>query len=152
MNKPLFQTEPFDPARRDSYRHWTPERVRFADLDALGHVNNNAFGVYFETARIHFADAVRLHEEANRDGERVEATVVVRITIDFLAELDFPADLEIGSRLIRMGKTSFTYAQGLFVGDRCHATAETTSVLFDLTTRRPRPLSEGQRERLAAFG
>jgi acyl-CoA thioester hydrolase len=152
MSQPLFQTEPFDPAKRDAYRQWTPERVRFADLDALGHVNNNAFGVYFETARISFADAARLHVDANRDGKQVEATVIVRITIDFLAELDFPADVEIGTRLIRMGKTSFTYAQGLFVGDQCHATAETISVLFDLATRRPKPLSEGQRERLAAFG
>jgi acyl-CoA thioester hydrolase len=152
MTDPAFQTAPFEPTDRAAYRQWTPERVRFADLDPLGHVNNNAFGVYFETARLGFFDAARLHEEANRGGARNEATVVVRVAIDFRAELGYPADLDIGTRLTRMGKSSFTYVQGLFVGDTCHATCETISVLFDLMTRGTKPLSAAQRARLAAFG
>lgn len=140
-----------DPADPAGYRHWTAERVRFSDLDPLGHVNNNAFGVYFETARLGFFEAARLHEAANGAGARREATVVARLTIDFLAELGYPAELRVGTRLSRLGRSSFTYRQGLFRDDQCFATAETISVLFDLETRRPKPLSDAQRDRLAAF-
>lgn len=146
--------EGFDPADPAAYRQWTGERVRFSDLDPLGHVNNNAFGVYFETARLGFFEAVRLHQEANAGTgveSRREATVVARLTIDFLAELGYPADLRVGTRLSRLGRSSFAYRQGLFSGDRCFATAETISVLFDLRDRKPKPLSPAQRERLTAF-
>jgi len=155
MPDPTFEPAAFDSAARDSYAHWTPERVRFSDLDPLGHVNNNVFGVYFETARLAFFAATRLHAEAYEGravGERREATVVARLTVEYRAELGYPAELEIGTRLVGLGGASFTYRQALFVGTTCHAVAETVSVLFDLTTRRSRPLSPEQRGRLAAFG
>ncbi|MEQ8966892.1 MAG: thioesterase family protein [Azospirillaceae bacterium] len=154
MPETTFVPAEFEPTDRAAYAQWTTERVRFGDLDPLGHVNNNLFGVYFETARLGFFDATRLHEEANAGtaiGAPREATVVVRITIEFLAELGYPADLEIGTRLTGLGGSSFTYRQALFAGATCHALAETVSVLFDLGTRRPKPLSEAQRARLIAF-
>ena len=42
---------PFDPRARASYRAWVQIPIRFSDQDLLGHVNNNAIGVYFEHAR-----------------------------------------------------------------------------------------------------
>ena len=40
------------------YRHWIEDRVRFADLDPLGHCNNAAIGGFFESSRVAlFADA-----------------------------------------------------------------------------------------------
>ncbi|HET8728516.1 MAG TPA: thioesterase family protein [Alphaproteobacteria bacterium] len=136
----------FDPADRASYRHWTEERVRFADLDPLGHANNNAIGVYFETARLAFFRDLQLHE-----GIEDQATVVARLAIDFRAELTFPNRLEVGTRPVRLGNSSFTYVQGLFAGAACVATAETVSVLFNLKTRRSDRLTDAQRNRLSAY-
>src|SRR5919112_664081 len=34
------------------YRHWIEDRVRFADLDPLGHCNNAAIGGFFEAPRV----------------------------------------------------------------------------------------------------
>src|SRR3546814_10515686 len=116
----MGQHTTFDPADRASYRHWSEERMRCSDLDVLGHANNNAIGVYFETARLEFFRQVRLH-----DGAENQATVVARLAIDFLAELTFPNRLEIGTRPVRLGNSSFTYRQGIFVAERCIATAET---------------------------
>ena len=36
------------------YRHTTPIQIRFADLDALNHVNNANYLTYIELARIHY--------------------------------------------------------------------------------------------------
>ena len=43
----------FDPADAASYSFWTEEILRFADLDMVGHVNNNAIGVFIENGRVH---------------------------------------------------------------------------------------------------
>lgn len=136
----------FDPTDRAAYRHWSEERVRFADLDALGHVNNNAIGVYFESGRLEFFRTVGLHEEGTS-----QATVVARLAMEFLTEIRYPSRLDIGTRPVQVGRSSFTYRQGLFVDGRCVATAETVSVLFNLQTRRSEPLSDEQRSRIAAW-
>lgn len=140
---PAERTDPTDPAR---YRHWAEEQVRFADLDPLGHVNNNAVGVYFESGRVAFYRATRLHE-----GTPDRRPVVRRIVIEFLAELHFPAALRVGTRPVRIGRSSITFRQGLFTAGRCVATAETVSVMFDLAARRPVSLSDAQRAALAAL-
>ena len=134
----------FDPTDPASYPHWADERVRYSDTDALGHVNNNAYGVYFETARLHF-----FRDSGIKLG-RTRAAVVVRITMNFLRELTWPNDVRIGTRMTRLGGKSFTYAQALFVGDRCHATAETVSAMFDLETRQSFPLPDELRARFAS--
>lgn len=140
---------PFDPTDPASYRVWYSDSIRFADLDPLGHVNNNAIGVYFEDARLHLFTEARLYRDGHAKGG--QASVVVRLAIDFLKEIDWPNDIRVGSRVTKVGTSSFGYVQGLFVGDTCHATAETVQVLFDPAARTKVALDAGQKERLAAL-
>jgi acyl-CoA thioester hydrolase len=129
-----------------SYRHWTAEHVRFADLDPLGHVNNNAFGVYFEQGRVGFARESRLLE-----GRPGIGTVLARFAADYLAELGHPAGIAVGTRILSVGRSSFVFGQGVFAGERCFAVAESVTVLFDLATRRPVALDPAQRRLLEAW-
>lgn len=131
-----------DPA---GYRLWVDERVRFADLDPQGHANNNAVGVYFESARVGLWDAVGRFAGASW-------TVVIRRTItDFRAELRYPAEIRVGVRVLRIGTTSVTLGLGVFHGEACIATQEAVSVLLDKGTRRPWPASEDLRRVLADY-
>lgn len=142
----MTDPDPFDPRDRSSYRHWASETVRFFDTDALGHVNNNAFGLFFESARLAF------YRDAGFPLERRPriATVIGRIAIDFLAELRWPATLAVGTRMSRVGTKSFTYRQAVFTDEGCHAVAETVSVCFDLETRRSVDIPELLRPLLLA--
>lgn len=142
----------FDPTDAASYAHWANETVRFSDLDLLGHVNNNATSTYFETARVAFFAKTGLYDPAaGLDRANQVGTVVVRICVDFRAELLYPATVKIGTRTTRLGQSSFTYRQGMFWDGRCVATAETTNVVIDMTTRRPMPMSDAHRTALLAF-
>lgn len=146
MPHPL--TDDFDPADRACYPHWSQEAVRYSDQDPLGHVNNNAFGAFFETARLALFRDTRL-----RDGDAAnQVGVVRRLEIDFLRELTWPNTVEIGTRVTRIGTTSFSYRQAVFVGPVCHALALTTSVAFDLESRAKVALTDGQKQRLADVG
>ena len=134
-----------DLTRPDSYRFWCEERVRFADLDALGHVNNNAIGVYFEQARI----TMLMEAGGFRDAD--DWTVVLaRSLIEYKAELLYPNTVRIGVRGLRLGTSSLTVGLGLFLGDRCIATQEAVGVIVDKATHRPAPIPESLRATLAA--
>lgn len=133
-----------DPA---TYRYWIEERVRFADLDALGHVNNNAIGVYFESARVALMEAC--------GGFRPDSpwtVVLARSVVDFRAELRYPAVARVGIRVLRVGNTSVVLGAGIFHDDTCIATQEGICVIVDAITHRPTPVPPALREALVPYG
>jgi acyl-CoA thioester hydrolase len=134
-------SEPTVPTDAGAYRFWTEEHVRFADLDPLGHANNNAIGTYFEAARL-FARAGRPLGAGGR------SVVLARIAIDFRAELQYASPVRIGSKVLAIGRTSLTLASAIFDGDRCAASAQAVCVVFDLASRRPAAVDEALRTRL----
>jgi acyl-CoA thioester hydrolase len=132
-----------DPA---GYRFWVEERIRFSDLDVLGHVNNNAFGVLFEQGRVGLVEACEAFHP-----DLPWTMVLARSVIDYLAEIRYPATVRVGVRLLRLGNTSFTLGAGIFTGDTCSATQEGVCVVVDQKTHRPMPIPERLRASLAAY-
>jgi acyl-CoA thioester hydrolase len=65
--------------------------------------------------------------------------VLARVAIDYRREFFYPGTVEVGSRFTRLGNRSITTGYGLFIGDTCHATAESVNVFFDLETRNSVP-------------
>ena len=120
-----------DLASRESYTHWTPVHIRFADMDILRHVNNVALAQYFEASRTAFVYDVISLAGVDQSNE----FVLARVVIDFLKELHYPGSCEVGARLIRLGNKSMTSGYGIFQGDKCYATSEAVNVFYDLTTR-----------------
>ena len=120
-----------DLTRRDSYTHWTPVHIRFADMDILRHVNNVAMSEYFEASRTAFVyDVIRL-----AGVDQSNEFVLARVVVDFLRELHYPGSVEVGARLIRIGTKSMTSGYGIFQGETCFATSEAVNVFYDLPTR-----------------
>jgi acyl-CoA thioester hydrolase len=113
------------------------ETIRFRDLDRNGHVNNAVFATYFETGRVFFLREVYGAEQFARGG-----FVVARLEVNYLREVHWPGQVEICVGVERIGKSSVTYAQGLFVGDTCVANGRTVIVRTDPVTRRSAPLPE----------
>lgn len=135
----------FDPTSPDSYRFWTTEHVRFADLDMLGHVNNKAYATYLETARVDFGRACGLSDNADK------SMALVRLEIDYRAEIRYPANPRVGIRLSRLGNSSLTLAYAIFDGETCAATALSIGVRFDGQARRSCPFTETERRALEAY-
>ncbi|WP_448203697.1 acyl-CoA thioesterase [Azospirillum sp. sgz302134] len=130
----------------DGYRYWIEERVRFADLDALGHVNNNAIGVYFEQARV-----ALIHDGGGFRDSDAWTVVLARSVIDYKAELLYPATARVGVRVLKVGNTSVVLGAAIFEGDRCIATQEAVCVIVDKAAHRPTPVPDALRGMLARF-
>lgn len=120
-----------DLTRRESFRHWTPVTIRFCDQDPLGHVNNVALAAYVEAARTAF-----IYELIRRSGMEGLEFILARLVIDYRRELHYPGVVEVGARLVRIGKKSVTTGYGVFRDADCIATSECVNVFFDMATRR----------------
>jgi acyl-CoA thioester hydrolase len=143
-----------DVTLRETYRIWGTETVRFADTDAIGHVNTVSFAAYLETGRTTFARACGLPVGLQRGGLQPggQHIVLARVEIDYRAEVHWPAGLDLGSAVVRLGRSSITLIQGVFIGERCVATGREVLVLVDTASGRPTPLPESVRARLLRDG
>jgi acyl-CoA thioester hydrolase len=120
-----------------SYTSWAMDKLRLGDTDRQGHVNNAVFATFAETGRIEFMRDDLLNLDRKGLG-----FVVVRVEIDFRGELQWPGKVDIGTRLLAVGRTSWRLEHGIFAGDRCVATAVSVMVTIDAETRRPTPLPD----------
>lgn len=143
MNCPTPPTEATDPKTPDCYRHWHEETIRFNDLDPVGHVTSISFLILFETARILF-----VREAGQMSGGGPVSWMLVGLKADFSAQLQFPGRVRTGTRVKRIGRSSLTTVQGMFDGDTCVGTLETTMVLVDRSVERGTPVPDDLREGL----
>jgi len=130
---------------RSSYSIWTYDKLRYGDTDRQGHVNNAVFATFCETGRVMFLYDERL----NLAGPGANF-VIVHLVIDYRAELFYPGQVDIGTRVLSIGRTSFRVGQGIFNGDTCAATGESVLVLMDESERKAKPLTPQLQEWLAA--
>ena len=130
---------------RSSYPIWTEEKIRYGDTDRQGHVNNAVFATFCESGRVAF-----FHEQASHVSAHRANFAIVRLELDFRAELFYPGTVDIGTRVLSLGRSSFHLGQGIFAGDLCAATAHCIMVLMDDTTRKSTPLTPELRAWLEA--
>jgi acyl-CoA thioester hydrolase len=123
--------------------HEKPIEIRWRDLDAYGHVNNAVYLTYLEEARDEWLERTLDSADAASD------YVIAHVAIDFRRELT-QADDEVVARcsLARVGNSSLTTREELFVGEELAAEAEVVLVARDRESGRSRPLAKGER---AAF-
>lgn len=118
-----------DLTRRETFQAWTRISVRYNDLDPLGHVNNAAMAVFLEQARC------ELITPQLKTGGRHLDMVIASTTLEYLAELRYPGDVEVGTLATRIGSKSFALVHGCFQNGRCAGTGSVVMVVFDLDQR-----------------
>ncbi|MGV9251252.1 acyl-CoA thioesterase [Streptomyces sp. NPDC003697] len=125
-------------------RHTYRCPLRWADMDAYGHVNNVVFLRYLEEARIDFL--------FRPDKDFKQGSVVARHEIDYKRQLVHrhePVDVELWVTEIRAA--SFTLGYEVKDGDQVYVRASTVIVPFDFGTQRPRRITEEERKFLRDY-
>ena len=130
----------------DNYPRIDEDNIRFSDTDALGHVNNTAVAAYLETGRGLLMEAV-----GTLGGEAGLQTVIVRLEIDYIAEMRWPGRVVIGTRIAALGRSSVTIEQALFQDGRCTARARSVVVAFDMVARCAVPIPDEHRARYRVY-
>ncbi len=117
-----------------------PIRIRWRDIDALGHVNNAVYLTYLEELLTAYLGPVL--------GDN---WVSARVELDFRNEIKL-SDVEVTARaaIERIGTSSITTALVLALPDGTVALeGRAVIVAWDPQTRRSRPLTETERQALA---
>ena len=112
-----------------AFRHWERVTISYSDQDPMGHVNNGAYGVWFEVARV---GLIERYLDAAPDWLD---TVLARVTINYLNETRFPGEVRVGARLLSIGNRSFRSGYAIFRDEACLATADCINVFFDMRSR-----------------
>ncbi|BBC36297.1 Thioesterase [Streptomyces graminofaciens] len=118
--------------------------LRWADMDAYGHVNNVVFLRYLEEARIDFL--------FRPEKDFKQGSVVARHEIDYKRQLVHrhqPVDIELWVTQIRAA--SFTIAYEVKDPDQVYVRASTVIVPFDFATQRPRRITSEERQFLEEY-
>lgn len=124
----------------------TFEKLRYADTDRQGHVNNAVFSTMLETGRVEL-----LYSPDNPLTDAGCAFVIASMQMDFLGEINWPGRVDIGTRVFAVGRSSLTLEQALFQNDRVVASAKTVIVQMNEETRRAHPLSDVAKQKLSGL-
>ena len=149
MSPPIPETMLPDLRQRASFRNWMPIPIRYADLDPIGHVNNTAMPMFFEEARCSL-----IYPVLQANGRSDLDLVLVRTIIDYVKEISYPATVEVGSRVHRVGTKSLHMAHGVFDAATgvCVGTGECILVIFDQQSRTSVAPPEELRQRIIDIG
>jgi acyl-CoA thioester hydrolase len=136
---------PHDP--RDlpgDFAHQVSIDVRFADTDAMGHVNNAVYLTYCEMARIRYwTDVTGEPIAAGHQG--AESLILAEARITYRAPVYHSETVTVETRATHVGRSSFTLEHRLTAcppggTPRLVATSDSVMVRFDYKTGRPTAL------------
>ena len=102
---------PTRPTRAD-YVAWRTATTRWSDDDVYGHMNNARYFDLIDTAvNAHLAEATGVDIR-----QLDEVGVVAEVSCHYFAEIGYPADVELGLVVDKVGTSSVVYRIGLFQG------------------------------------
>jgi acyl-CoA thioester hydrolase len=124
----------------------TYDKVRYADTDRQGHVNNAMFSTYLETGRVEF-----MSDPAMGVLDDNATFVIANASLNLLGEISWPGTVEIGTRVVKIGNSSVSLNQGLYQSGKLVATADTVIVQMNESTRKSHPLTDFAKQTLFKY-
>ena len=149
---------PGPPDPRDlpgDFGHRRSVEVRFADTDAMGHVNNAVYLTFAEAARVAWwADVTG--EAILREGDRDQGLILAQADVAFRSPVEFGEAVVVETRATRIGRTSVSVEHRLTAGPpdgpaRLVATIRSVIVRYDYRAAAPVPWAPEIVARIEAF-
>jgi acyl-CoA thioester hydrolase len=149
---------PSEPDPRDlagPFRHRVEIVVRFADTDAMGHVNNAKYLTYCEIARIQYWTEIT-GEPIALGTEGAESLILAEARITYRAPAFHGEIVTVETRATRIGRSSFVLEHRLLAAvpgaqPRLVALSESILVRYDYASARPVALSVAHIDAIETF-
>lgn len=142
MEAPIDPTNPIFYSQLDI-------QIRFNDLDAYRHVNNNSYFSYYDLGKDEY------FREVFPADFRLQSVVpiIANIKADFFAPIFYGDAIVMQTRCCRLGNKSFTLQQRAIntTTGKVVCQSETVMVFFDVATQKSAPIPEQYRKNIVAF-
>jgi acyl-CoA thioester hydrolase len=122
--------------------HTAEIQMRFADTDALGHINNGSFIIYAETGRLEFLKVL---------GSAVRSLILAHLAIDFRRQVRFGEPVAVETWVEAVGNSSVTMRQIVRASGAVAAEVRSVVVYFDYEAQRSQPWTPALRAALAEY-
>jgi len=135
---------------REQFKYWKSIEVRWGDMDAQGHVNNAVYFTYIESARV---ELIRKTGYKGKQAGAAEGPALVSASCDFKRQVVYPATLDVGARVERIGRRSFGMSFGIFLTgtDQLVASARSVNAWVEYAAERAVELPDWFRAALAEY-
>jgi acyl-CoA thioester hydrolase len=120
----------------------TDIQVRFNDTDALGHLNNTAYALYAEQARVMFFHSLGM--------EKI-TLILAHISLDFRKQVTFGDSVYVETKVEKIGNSSVTLLQNVFANNVLAVETKSVVVLFDYEAQKPKKIPNDLRRGLETF-
>jgi acyl-CoA thioester hydrolase len=137
-----------DLADRSIYGFSTVEHLRFADVDANGHINNGSFIEMMENARVSYLRRI-VRPSGGKGGLPRFRLVIGRIEADFKRQMFYPGTATACARLVEAHQRKVVIGQALFDGEgQCTAMQKVIMVSLNEETHKSTPFDPAVRATL----
>lgn len=121
----------------------TTIRPRVSETDGAGHINNTTVPVWFEAGR---EELFKLFTpDLSFDNWRM---VVIHFDVEFVSQIFYGTEVEILTRVKKIGNTSLVLYEELHQDNRVCAKGHATYVNYNFDNKKSEPISPRIRERL----
>lgn len=135
--------------QQEEFNSLVPIQIRFSDIDALGHINNNVYFSYFDLGKITYFENLRTSYVSWTDG----IVVVARIEVDFIVPVFYKEKIVVESKIKKIGTKSAVFLQQISnpLTKEIKCVAQSTIVAFNPTTKAAMAIPEIWREGISDF-
>jgi len=121
--------------KRENFAHFLSIPLRWIDNDMYGHLNNARYYSLYENAIMHYLNVVHKLDSSSGSVRCFSAENGCR----YYAPVKFPATIDCGLRVARLGNSSVRYELGLFEegATAVVATGFAAEIFVDAQTERP---------------
>jgi acyl-CoA thioester hydrolase len=119
-------------------------RIRWGDMDAMGHVNNTVYFRYMEQARIGWFEKLVPEGAAWKS----QGIVIVNTSCTFKRPVNYPGTVEVKVFVGAPGASSVPTFYELSLDEELYAEGAATVVFIDMQKQKPVRIPQAIRERL----
>lgn len=136
-------------AKKEIFRASLPIQIRFNDIDALGHINNNIYLSYFDLGKITYFENLKASYVSWTDG----IIVIARVEMDFLAPVFYKEQIVVETKVTKVGNKSAVFYQQIrnSLTDEIKCTCTSVVVAYNPSTRSAMPIPEIWRDGMSEF-
>ena len=115
---------------REDFRFFSQLPTRWGDCDMMGHINNVILILYLSSGRL---DYLKHQLNLDMNASSREGVIIAGIEVSFLHQVNHPAQLEVGTRVSRLGNSSLDFDSAIFLPSESEPalTSKATLVWFD---------------------
>lgn len=128
-----------------------PVRVYWEDTDAGGIVYHANYLKFMERARSDLLRQLGFGQDAQRDREDGVLFVVASLSINYHRGAKLDDDLEVVTRLEKLGRASLIFEQNIYRGDVRMTTGRVRVGVISARTHAPTPIPDDLYEKIRPF-